>query len=78
LGAIVGIPVVGLIFWILILPNLVRFWHWISLQMPHIVAGIIIGVVTTAITHYFWDTEPAALSGIVVAIVVTCLLAEQV
>ena len=78
LGAIVGIPVVGLIFWILVLPNLVRFWHWISPQMPRIVAGIIIGVVTTAITQYFWGTEPAALSGIVVAIVVAWLLAEQV
>jgi len=78
LGAIVGIPVVGLIFWILVLPNLARFWHWISPQMPRIVAGIIIGVVTTAITQYFWGTEPAALSGIVVAIVVAWLLAEQV
>lgn len=58
--------------------NLVRFWHWISPQMPRIVAGIIIGVVTTAITQYFWGTEPAALSGIVVAIVVAWLLAEQV
>jgi len=78
LGVIVGIPVVGLIFWLLVLPNLIRFWHWISPQMPRIVAGIIIGVVTTAITHYFWGTEPAALSGIVVAIVAAWLLAEQV
>jgi len=77
LGAIVGIPVVGLIFWI-VLPSLMLFWHWISPQMPRIVAGIIIGVVTTAITQYFWGTEPAALSGIVVAIVVAWLLAEQV
>lgn len=78
LGAIVGIPVVGLIFWILVLPSFSRFWQWISPQMPRIVAGIIIGVVTTAITHYFWGTEPAALSGIVVAIVAVWLLAEQV
>ncbi len=78
LGAIVGIPVVGLIFWILVLPSLSRFWQWILPQMPRIVAGIIIGVVTTAITHYFFGTEPAALSGIVVAIVAAWLLAEQV
>jgi hypothetical protein len=68
---------VGLIFWMLVLPSLSRFWHWISPQMPRIVAGIIIGVVTTAITQYFWDTEPAALSGIVVAIIVAWLLAEH-
>jgi len=77
LGAIISIPVVGLIFWILVLPSLSRFWQWISPQMPRIVAGIIIGVVTTAITHYFLGTEPAALSGIV-AIVAVWLLAEQV
>ncbi|RKZ51297.1 MAG: hypothetical protein DRR16_30800 [Candidatus Parabeggiatoa sp. nov. 3] len=77
LSAIVAIAVVGLIFWI-VLPSLMLFWHWISPQMPRIVAGIIIGVVTTAITQYFWGTEPAALSGIVVAIVVAWLLAEQV
>jgi hypothetical protein len=78
LGAIVGIPVVGLIFWILVLPSFSRFWQWISPQMPRIVAGIIIGVVTTAITQYFFGTEPAALSGIVVAIATVWLLAEQV
>ncbi len=32
LSAIIAIPVVGLIFWTLVLPSLSRFWHWIS---PH-------------------------------------------
>jgi len=67
-----GIGLTLAIFLFLFWKILRRLWCWLSPQTPRMVAniivGIIVGTLTTAVTHYLWRVEPASLSGIVVAI----------